>query len=105
MITDDQAERAADFIRDNAVNFAQAKASRIYCEEYRKSLKAILFNQMEGTIADKDAQAYAHEKYLLHLEEIRNAVIEEEKLKGLVKAAEMKIEIWRSQSANSRGRI
>lgn len=105
MLTDDQAEKAADFIKSNAGKFAQAKATRIYCEEYRKSLKAILFNQMEGTIADKENKAYAHEKYLLHLDELRNAVIEEEKLRGLIKAAEMQIEIWRSESANSRGRI
>lgn len=105
MVTDEQVEKAADFIRDNAEKFATAKATRVYCEEYRKSLKAILFNHAEGAAGVRENLAYADEKYLKHLEELKQAVFEEEKLKGLIKAAEMKIELWRTSSANSRGRI
>jgi len=105
MITDEQAEKAADFIRDNAINFANAKADRIYHEEFRKSLKAILFNEAEGAAGVRENLAYAHEKYIEHIGKLREAVFEEEKLRGLVKAAEMKIELWRSQSTNLRGRI
>jgi hypothetical protein len=105
MVTDEQAERAADFIRDNAEKFATAKANRIYHEEYRKSLKAILFCDEQGSAALREELAYSNDRYLDHLKELRQAVFEEEKLKGMIKAAEMKIEVWRSQSANLRGRI
>lgn len=106
MINDDQAEKAADFIRDKAEDFAKAKAQRIYCEEYRKSLKAILFSDYDsGTVADKENYAYSDQRYLDHLEKLKQAVFEEEKLKGLISAAEMKIEVWRSSSANRRGKI
>lgn len=105
MITDEQAEKAADYIRDNAENFANAKADRIYHEEYRKSLKAILFNDAEGAAAVRENLAYASDRYINHLHSLRQAVFEEEKLKGLISAAEMKIEVWRSESANNRGRI
>lgn len=105
MITDEQIEKSADFIRDNADAFAKAKANRIYAEEYRKSLKAILFNNYEGSAAVRENGAYSDERYLEHLEKLRSAVLEEEKLRGLIKAAEMKIEVWRSSSANRRGRI
>jgi hypothetical protein len=105
LVTDEQAERAADFIRDNAEKFAHAKANRIYHEEYRKSLKAILFSDYEGSAVVREQAAYADDKYTEHLKSLRQAVLEEEKLKGMIKAAEMKIEVWRSQSANLRGRI
>lgn len=105
MVTDEQAEKAADFIRDNAENFANAKADRIYDEEYRKSLKAILFNDEEGAAAVRENAAYASDRYIEHLHRLRDSVFQEERLRGLIKAAEMKIELWRSQSANARGRI
>lgn len=105
MVTDEQVERAADFIRDNAEDFAKAKALRIYNEEYRKSLKAILFNENEGSAAVRENLAYADERYLKHLEDLKTSVFEEEKLRGLTKAAEMKIELYRTSSANQRGRL
>ena len=33
--------KCLDYLRDNAPAYAQAKANRVYLEEYRKSLKAI----------------------------------------------------------------
>lgn len=105
MITDEQAEKAADFIRDNAEKFAQAKANRIYLEGYGKSLKAVLFNDAEGAAAVRENLAYADARYHEHLKQLRDAVFEEEKIKGLISAAEMKIEVWRSESANARGRL
>ena len=37
--------KAVDFIRDNGKVYAKAKAHRVYMEEYRKSLKAILMKR------------------------------------------------------------
>jgi len=105
MITDEQAEAAADFIRDNATKFALAKSVRIYNDEYKKSLKAILFNDYEGAGVVRENLAYADPRYLDHLALLRQSVFEEERLKGLISAAENKIEVWRSQPANLRGRI
>ncbi len=105
MITDDDAEKAADYIKNNAIKFAQAKAERVYLEGYGKSLKAILTTHYEGSVAAKENLAYADDKYLEHLKELRQAVLEEEKLKGLISAAECKIKVWQSINANQRGRI
>ena len=42
---------AVDYILINGKKFAQAKAERVYLEEYRKSLKAILMKRsMEQAI-------------------------------------------------------
>lgn len=105
MITDRDAEKAADWIRDNATQIAEAKANRVYLEEYRKSIKAILFCSMEGSAAERENKSYAHEKYTNHLNDLKNGVIADEELRALKCAAEMKIEVWRTQQANQRGRI
>ena len=103
MITDEQAEKANDFIRDEADTFARAKAERIYLEEFRKSKKAMLIQDApEGTIQTKESYAYAHEDYKQLLNGLKVAVEKEEKLRWQMIAAQTKIEIWRTQQANSR---
>ena len=105
MITDKQAESAADWIRDNAGKIASAKAERTYNEEYRKSLKAIIFNESEGTVAERENKAYADKRYLEHLKTLKQSVFADEELRAMKVAAEIKIEVWRSLQANLRGKI
>jgi len=95
-------EKSLDFIRDNAEAYAQAKAERIYLEEFRKSQKALLVLEATGTIQEKDAYAYSNTKYLLVLDGLKVAVEKEEKLKWMMIAAQAKIEVWRTEQANSR---
>ena len=102
MITDAQAEAANDFIRDNADKYAQAKANRTYLDEFRKSKKAILMQEVDGAEHIKAAFAYSHEEYLGVLAGRKEAIYEEEKIKWQMVAAESKIEIWRTQAANNR---
>ena len=40
-------EKALDFIRDSSNDFAKAKANRIHLEQFRKSKKALLMNQLK----------------------------------------------------------
>lgn len=103
MIDDAEVERALDYLRDSSLKMAQARGERIYAEEYRKSLKAILASHSnESSEAAKDRAAYTHERYLEHLDRIKQAVINDEEQRALRVAAEMKIEVWRSQQANIR---
>ena len=91
------------YIRDHAEPLAKAKATRIYLEQYRKSQKALLINECtEGTGQSKESYAYANPQYITLLENFRNAVEEEEKLKWMMIAAQAKIDVWRSQNANNR---
>ena len=102
MITDEQVEKANDFIRDNAGNLAEAKANRVYLEQFRKSKKAMLVQEVSGTVQEREAHAYSHKDYLEILQGLREAVEVEEKLRWQMTAAQTKIEIWRTQSANDR---
>lgn len=94
---------AVDYIIVNAENFARAKADRIYLEEYRKSLKAILMKRsLEDTIGAQEREAYAHEEYKQLLQGLKEAVEVEEKLRWDLIAAQARVEIWRSEQANLR---
>lgn len=102
MIEEINISMALDYIRDNAEPLAKAKASRIYLEQYRKSKKALLMNQVEGAEHIRASFAYSHGEYLTLLENYRNAIEEEEKLKWMMVAAQAKIDIYRTQQANNR---
>lgn len=101
-MNDDDVDKAREWLISNAPKRANAKAHRTYCEEYRKILKAILFNEAEGTISARENEAYASDRYVEHIGELKDAVFEDEHYKALTHAAEMKIEIWRTRQANQR---
>jgi hypothetical protein len=103
VITQEEAERAVHFIAKSAPDYAQAKATRRYLEEFRKSKKALLINETEGTVQERESYAYAHKDYQALLGDLRAAIEEEETLAYQMKAAEIKCELWRSQEASSRG--
>ena len=95
--------KAVDFIRDNGKKFAQAKADRIYLEEYRKSLKAILMKRSgENAVNAQEREAYAHPEYQELLKGLREAVEAEETLRWQMVAAEARVEVYRTISANNR---
>ena len=83
--------------------YAKAKSERIQLQEFRKSKKAILFMKCrEGTDKAKESYAYAHEEYLQLLVSLEDAVEREERYRYELKAAELRVEIWRTQQANNR---
>ena len=103
MIPDKDIEAAVDWLRDNAEDAGKAKAERVYCEQFRKSLKAILASESNETSeVAKERRAYAHFRYQEHLEKLKDAVLADEKNRALRVAAEMKIEAWRTMSSNYR---
>lgn len=94
---------AVDYIIANAKRFAEAKAERIYLEEFRKSKKAILMKRsLEETIGAQEREAYAHNEYQELLEGLKKAIEIEEKLRWDLIAAQARVEIWRSEQANMR---
>lgn len=103
MVTADDVQKAVDFLRDNATPAAEARAVRIYLEEFRKSLKAQLMTEVQGeSLGAQERFAYSHERYLKHLDALKAAVFEDSKHMFLREAAKAKIEAWRTESANER---
>ena len=103
MSEDRDPHKAVDYILLNGKKFAKAKAERVYLEEYRKSLKAILMKRtIETSVAAQEREAYAHEEYVQLLQGLREAVEAEEKLRWDLIGAQARVEIWRTEQANNR---
>lgn len=97
---------AVDYMIAKSGEYAQAKANRIYVEEYRKTLKAELCKRaMEAgyeAVNAQEREAYSHPDYKAHLTAIKQAVEAEEKLRWMLIAAEARISVWRSMEASNR---
>jgi hypothetical protein len=102
-ITDEQCEAAMDFLRDNAAEAGQAKANRMYLDDYTKSLMAILMTERAmDSLGAQERYARAHPKYLTHLEGLKVAIAEDVRQQYLMEAAKVKIDVWRSLQARER---
>lgn len=96
--------KAVDFLLKNAEKYAHAKAQRVYLEEFRKSKKALLMNQCDEKAANaREQYAYSHPEYIGILDGLKSAVEVEETLKWQQIAAQLRVEVWRSQEASNRG--
>ena len=99
-------EKAAQTIREKAPRYGEAKAQRVYLEEFRKSKKALLMKDAlvlgyEAANA-QERYAYAHPEYQELLNGLAVAIETEEFLKWGMEAARMRVEIWRSEEATNR---
>lgn len=102
-ISEAEIDKALDYLRDNAGAAAQARADRIYVEEYRKTVKAQLMKEHDGkALGIQEREAYADPRYVAHLDAIKEAVFRDELARFLKEAAQAKIEAWRTQSSNER---
>jgi len=102
MIKEINIEKALDFLRDTSEAHANAKALVKYLEQKRKTVKAIHFIDATGTIQAREAEAYTADEYKQLLDDYKTAVYDEQLLINQRKAAELKVEVWRSQNANMR---
>jgi hypothetical protein len=103
VIPEEQIEQAVEWLRANARKAAQARAERIYVEQYRKTVKAQLMSEkIADPIGAQERHAYAHPTYIQHLDAMKEAIQRDEEMQWLRAAAEAKIEAWRSQQANAR---
>ena len=97
-------QRSLEAMHATGPVLAQARADRVYCEEYRKSLKAILMKEHAALSAvAQEREAYADPRYLAHLEALKTAVEAEEAARWRMVTAQAAVEVWRTLSANDRG--
>jgi len=96
-------DAAIEYIFEQGKRFAEAKANRIYCEEFRKSLKAILMKRsIESAVNAQERDAYSDPEYVALLKGLKAAVEAEEEIRWGLVAAQARIEVWRSKEATNR---
>lgn len=94
---------AIDFIFHESPAYAKAKSDRIYLEHFRKSKKALLMAECtEKAVNAREQHAYGNPGYVALLEGLRAAVELEETLRWRLVAAQARVEVWRTVSANNR---
>jgi len=102
----DLPDKAAEFIRENAAAYGNAKGRRVHLEEFRKSKKALLMKDaLKAGIEAANAQereAYADKEYRNLLLGLAVAIEDEETLRWQLEAARLEIEIWRTRQATER---
>ena len=99
-------EKTMAYLRDNAQAYAEAKAARVYLQEFRKSKKALLMIEAEKagikTGQERESYAYAHDEYIMLLHGLQNAVEREEYLSLMIDGCRARIELYRTEQANER---
>ena len=103
MITDDEVQRALDYLRNEAERDAQARADALYLAEWIKTERARLVTQQPGmSNAAALAVAESHPDYLRALNAYKAAVTEDFRRRFLREAADARIRAWQTQSSNER---
>lgn len=103
LVSDADVEKALDWLRDNAQEIGEAKANCVRTEKMVKHIKALEMKRHNGLpVTAQEREAYASDKYLEALELEARAAGHYEAMKALREAAALKIETWRSASANYR---
>ena len=103
MISQIDAEKAVDWLRDNAAIAAKTRAERLYMEQWIKTAKAEAMRAHSSLpIAAQEREALTSSSYLAALQAYKEAIEADETNRFLVAAAEAKIEAWRSQESTRR---
>ncbi len=103
MITDEEIEKAINWLRDKAEEAGQIAAHREYMDEWIKVEKANVAELFVGVSnAEAERQALAHPRYKQALEARKEATAADVQMRWLTTAAEAKIEAWRTQQSNQR---
>ena len=98
---------AVNYLYTHGKKYAEAKAHRVYLEEYRKSQKAILMKKalaagIAKSAAVAEIEAYADPTYVEVLKGLQEAVEAEETYRWGLISAQARIDCWRSTEASNR---
>ena len=102
-ITEQEVERALDFLRDNAKEIGAAKERAVKSERMLKHIRALLMKKYnEMPVNAQEREAMADPTYLDALLEEAVAAGELRRMESLREAAALKLGVWQSMSANMR---
>ena len=107
MISEERAEKAVEFIRDHADELGKLWGQCKALEHRRKIVRSAEFLEVkQGSVAEREARAETAEEYERIVNEYENAWADLKTLETKLKAAELTIDVWRSQyAASKRGHV
>ena len=102
-MTDYDPNDAIDFIFKTAPAYAKAKGELAQLEAFKSSLKAIKMAQTdEQSLGAQEREAYRSQEYQDLCKAIGLATEQAEAFKWQLTAAQLRVEIWRTDQANNR---
>jgi len=81
---------------------ALARKYVVDAENVAKGVYALLFLESTGTVKERECNAESDDGYVKAKQNEAEAILELERHKARARAAEMLIEVWRSENANVR---
>ena len=101
-ITDQEAQKAVDYLVTSSKEYADWKSRMKFLEKYHKSVLATEALKGHGKISENKLRAEASEAYIQTLADYEQAVCEFTLIDSYRSAAETKIELYRTMSASLR---
>jgi len=99
----ENADKAIQFIWDNAPKYAKARQDLAELESFKSSLKAIeMKKHLDLPVSAQEREAYASEEYQQLCKALGEATYNCELLKWKLLTAQMRFDAWRSEQANNR---
>ncbi len=103
LVSEADVEKALDFLRDHAEEMGTAKEEAVRADHMLKHVKALAMKQhADIAVTAQEREAHASPQYLAAIERTAKAAGNLAKMQSLREAAALKIEVWRSASANYR---
>lgn len=98
--------KAINFLIEHAEKHADARANVIQIENFMKVKRSMLMRTSQAkTAAEREAEALAHPEYQELIAGLREAVYQEALLKTLLKAAELRVDVFRTVEASARNEM
>jgi hypothetical protein len=98
----EKVENAMMFLAQSDEEYAQAVADLESCEIRRKRVRARVFIESEGTVAERNAEAEVHPDTEASDDAFASALLRKEQLKAKRQRAELVIDLWRTLEASRR---
>lgn len=102
IVSDDTVSKALAYLAEDPHPLALARKDVTDAENKAKEIFAGAFLEADGSVAAKEAAATCEPLFVSAKAEESQAILELERHKARTRAAEMLIEVWRSENANAR---
>jgi hypothetical protein len=101
-VSDKNVSDALTYLAADPHPIAEAKFRLTMAENLAKETYAHSFLKAEGTVKERECVAETSESYIKRKRDECDCVLEFERHRSRVKAADMLLEVWRTENANAR---
>ena len=105
MIDEERVEKALEYLRDSSTEYGKQAGAIKAAEHMIKQHRALAFIDASGTVAEREAKAQSDANVFRYQEELEDAEVAFRTIMARRKAAELLIEVWRTQSASNRAKM